>query len=121
MIHVGDVGTSLELQFMDYEDVDGAKTEIGPLDLAADPPSEIYFYFQKPDGSVVSKTFGASEVELLQADGDTAPGESGWAKYETEDSFIDQAGTWKLQGYMELQSGKWNAKAVSFQVEKVLR
>lgn len=109
-IFVGDEKVRLELEFRDYEDMNGVSTDIGALDISA--ATEITFLTKKPNGtSGTSKTKGASEVAF------TNSGSDGKAYYDTEAGFLDQAGVWQLQGLVVLSSGaKHYSEIVSFKV-----
>lgn len=82
-IHVGDVGTHLVVVF-----TSGSLPE--PVDTAT--TKEIWL--EKPNGTTVSKT--AAFV---------TDGTDGQIEYITIAGDIDQAGTWKIQGYVEMAGG----------------
>jgi hypothetical protein len=62
--------------------------------------------FKKPDDSIVPQT------AVLTGDGS-----DGNMQYTSVDGDLDQDGEWKLQGYIELGSGKWNSSIRSFNVD----
>lgn len=112
-IYVGDKGIVLELEFRDYEEVDGDLVDIGPLDISA--ATEITFLCQKPDGTAAAdKTKTGGQVAF------TSDGTDGKARYATEDAFIDQAGTWKRQALVELSGNKHHSQVVMFKVNASL-
>lgn len=110
MIFVGDKGVRLELEFRDYEDVNGTPTDVAALDISA--AIDITFLTKKPDGAAgTAKTMSSGLVVL------TSGGVDGKAYYETEAGFLDLAGAWQLQGLVELSGGaKHYSEIVSFKV-----
>lgn len=113
-IYVGDEKVRLELEFRDYEDVNGTPTDVGALDVSA--ATEITFLTKKPSGAAgTPKTKTGGEVAL------TSGGVDGKAYYDTEAGFLDQAGSWQLQGLVLLTSGaKHYCEVVSFKVHEHL-
>lgn len=109
-IFVGDEKVKLELEFRDYEDVNGTPTDIGALDISA--ATEITFLTKKPNGaSGAAKTKGGDNILL------SSGGVDGKAYYDTEAGFLDQAGNWQLQGLVVLSSGaKHYSEVISFKV-----
>ena len=93
-LYVGDEDVAIELEFRDYSDIDGVATDQGALDISS--ASEIQFKFLKPDGSTTTKSKSAGEVTL------TTDGTDGKARYKTESSFLDQRGSWRVQGIVTI-------------------
>lgn len=93
-IHVADVGTIFVITF--YED-----------DVVLDISSalEKSVRFTKPD------------LTTLDVDLDfVTSGSDGQAYYATVDGDLDQSGTWKLQGIIELPNGLWHSNIARFKV-----
>lgn len=112
-IFVDDIGTIFQLEFRDYQRVDGVDTDVAALDISG--ASEITMLFKKPDGTVLTKTLGASEV--------TKPGggTDGIAQYVAVTGFLDLHGVWRLEGYVELSgTAKHYSAIVMFEVEEHL-
>lgn len=109
-IFVGDEKVRIELEFRDYEDVNGVATDIGPLNISA--ATEITFLSKKPNGtSGTVKTKSTGAVIL------TNGGIDGKAYYDTEAGFLDQAGKWQIQGRVEFSGGaKHYSGIVSYMV-----
>ena len=108
-VYMNDENVKLELEFRDYELVNGVMTDVGPLDISG--ATEITFKAHKPDGTpATEKTQGAAEVVL------STDGTDGKAYYLTDATFLDQAGYWKRQGKVELGGGVHHSKVVSFPV-----
>lgn len=108
-IFVGDKGTIFELEFRDFEEVDGKENDVGPLPIP--DVQEIIFYFKKPNNSVVVKKKSLGEVVL------STDGLDGKARYVGEAGFVDSAGTWERYGWVQLASGEeYSSKIVSFTV-----
>ena len=107
-IFTDDEGIALELEFRDYEEVDGVFTDLQALDISG--ATEITFTFVKPDGITVSKTLGAAEVSF------TTDGTDGKARYVTEANFLDVAGKWKYNGFVEFALSKHSSLIVTFDV-----
>lgn len=110
-IYMGDKGVKIELEFRDYEEVNGKPTDIGALDIRS--ATEITFLTRKPDGtSGTAKTKGDSNISF------TTDGQDGKAYYLIEEGFLDQAGTWRLQGLVALLTGaRHYSEIVSFKVQ----
>ena len=109
VIFVGDELVMLELEFRDYEYVDGVPTDVGPLDISG--ATEITFKADRPDGTpAAEKTLGAAEVVL------STDGTDGKAYYLTDATFLNQAGSWQRQGKVDLGGGIHHSKIVSFPV-----
>ena len=97
-IHVGDIGTTLQLTFKD----DGSVVDISSA-------SNIYIILQGPDDNASQKT--ASLVN---------DGTDGKAKYVTVSGDIDTAGTWKIQGKVIFASTTYHSDVHNFTVYKNL-
>ena len=98
-IHVGDIGTSFELQLKDGATI---------IDVSGATSAVIVFY--KPNKSVVAKN--ASLV---------TDGTDGKIAYVTQSGDLDTSGTWKLQAEITLPSGSWHSDIHSFTVAANLR
>lgn len=94
-IHVGDVGTEFIATIRD---------ELGGL---VDPSlaSTRQMRFKKPDGTIVTKP------AALVTDGS-----DGKMKYISVTNDLDTAGSWQVQGYVEIGSGKWSSDVHRFRV-----
>lgn len=114
-IFVGDRKVAIELEFRDYDDTNGTPTDVGPINLTL--TEEVTFIFQKPDGSMATSK-KKSEDKVVY----TTNGTDGKALYETEVDFIDMAGTWRVQGLVDLASdgGSFHSEIVTFEVEAPL-
>ncbi len=93
-VRVGDTGTRFELTVVEN-------------DVAVDISSATMktIKFQKPDNSVVSKTADF-----------TTDGSDGKIDYVSITNDIDVRGEWKIQGYIEMPSGKFHTSMGSFGV-----
>ncbi len=112
-LFVGDQNKRLELEFQDYEIVNGELTLIGPLDISG--ASEITFLFKKPDDTPgTSKTKTGGTVVF------TNTGTDGKAYYDTEDGFLDMAGTWQRQGTVVIGGKTHHSAIVNFLVSTPL-
>jgi hypothetical protein len=97
-IHVGDIGTVFEANFVD-EDGDA-------VSLATATVKQLIF--RKPGGSTVvqegTTTATVGQLEYAAVEGD-----------------LDQAGQWRVQGYAEFASGeKYHADITIFDVQRNL-
>ena len=99
-IHALDIGTIFEETLTDEN---GAAVDISSAATVKN------FFFQKPDASVVTKTASFSGT-----------GVDGKMRYTTVANDLDQAGSWKVQGYVELSSGKWRSSIKTFLVHSNL-
>jgi len=98
-IHVGDIGTVLEITLTDET---GAALDVSAATM-------LQIELQKPDKTNVTKT------AVLSTD-DT----DGKIRYVSVDGDFDQPKSWKLQGRVTLPSGTWRSQIGSFIVEKNL-
>jgi hypothetical protein len=96
-LQVDDQGTIIRTTLRNQDD--------DPINLTGH--TSLVFRFQKPDSSVVEK------VALVQ--GDDA---DGTVYYVTEEAFLDQAGTWLFQVFVETPAGAWHSDTSSFQVKE---
>jgi hypothetical protein len=92
--HVGDVGTIFEGTFYDGGVI---------VDISAATTKEILF--RKPDGTVVTKT-GTFSTD----------GTDGKLRYTTIAGDLDQAGDWRVQGYIVTPTGSWKSSVETFTV-----
>lgn len=94
-----------------YDDDEGTTFEITvtedgvALDVSTSSVKQIRF--RMPDNSVLTKT------ALFKTDGT-----DGIIKYTTVAGDIDQVGTWGIQAYVEIGSGKWSSQIERFEVLK---
>lgn len=95
-IHVGDIGTVFQATIQD--DCSGAIVDISGA-------IAMNLVFQKPDGTVVSQT----AVHLTD-------GTDGIMQYVTVLDDLDQAGSWKIQGFVQLPTGSWSTDIHKFKV-----
>lgn len=92
-LHVNDIGRIIEVAIIDRADA-------SEIDLAG--TDTVTLKFVKPNGTIVTKT--AAIVD-------------GKAQYETAASFLDAAGIWKVQPYVqELDGDTWHGDIVEFSV-----
>ena len=110
-IFTGDVGVKLELEFRDYEIVNGVPADVGPLNITG--ATEITFTFSKPDDWTETKLLSTTKVVI-------SDGPNGKAHYLTEASFLDLSGSWQRSGKVELPGGTFSSEIVSFTVKKPL-
>jgi hypothetical protein len=103
-IHQYDIGTIFELTMMDDEAV---------LDISGQLLMEIHF--AKPDGTVLVKIASFTNTTGTQ------DGVDGKMEYTTVTGDLDQTGTWKIQGIVQLPTGKWSSDISSFKVYKNLQ
>lgn len=61
--------------------------------------------FLKPDSGLVTKSASF-----------TTDGIDGRIEYAVESGFLDELGTWKIQGYVEITSGKFSSSIGEFTV-----
>lgn len=95
-IHVGDVGTVFTATIKDQ---DSALVPLGSATVKT-------MTFRKPDGSVIVKT------GVINGDGS-----DGTLSYATTASTeLSQPGSWQVQSYIELPSGKWHTDTFRFTV-----
>lgn len=95
-IHVNNIGTSFRAT---AQDQDG---NIVPVTTG----DELLILFQKPDGSALVRS--AAVVSGL--------GPSGQFEYISVSGDLDQAGSWKLQGFVSQSGGQWYTDEVKFKV-----
>ena len=83
-VHVGDVGTELVCEIVEYDETTGA-------DVAVDVSgaTELTIYLTKPNGTVLTKTAS------LDTDG-----LDGKIVYATISGDLSVAGTWRIQAYV---------------------
>lgn len=93
-IHINDIGTELIVTIKD----DGAVVDISGA-------STMTIVIKKPDGESLTKTAS------LYTDGT-----DGKMEYITQSGDIDQAGLYKIQGIVVLDSGTFHTSISSFQV-----
>jgi hypothetical protein len=105
-IHVGDVGTALELTISQVRIVDDVEVK-EPLDVSL--ATAMYVLLESPTGIVkrLTATFVTNGVD-------------GIIEAVTEDGTIDEAGTWKMQGYIEFGVSKFHADKRNFSVVQPL-
>lgn len=96
IIHVGDVGTIFEVTVVENDEV----TPV-PIGLA----TVMKIYFKDPEGTKTSHT------AVLVTDGS-----DGKMKYVGIAGDIDLAGTWQMQGYVEIPAGKFYSVKTRFTV-----
>jgi hypothetical protein len=97
-IHVGDIGTVFQVTFYD---------DSTTVDLSS--KTTLQFVFEKPSGATMTKN--ATFVN---------DGRDGLASYTTVDGDLDEAGKWRLQGYVVLTGGSWKTSVVTFRVHENL-
>lgn len=99
-IHIGDIGTIFEVTLMD-------DTVIVDISSA----SSMVIVFEKPDKTIVNNT------AIFSGDGT-----DGKMQYIiATDTELDQKGNWKIQGIVELPTGKWSSDIAKFKVYENLQ
>jgi hypothetical protein len=99
-IHVGDIGTLFVVYIVeDDPDSDGFL----PVNVATATTKEIHYW--KPSGATLSKA-----ASLL------TDGSEGGLTYTSVDGDIDEAGVWKIQGFVEFVNGEWHSEVQEFRV-----
>jgi glycerol-3-phosphate dehydrogenase len=99
-IHIGDIGTIFEVTLLD-------DTAIVDISNATD----LVIVFQKPDKTIINNT------AVLSSDGT-----DGKMQYVVAlDTELDQKGNWKIQGIVELPTGKWSSDIDKFKVYENLQ
>lgn len=93
--HVGDLGTALTATLVDED------TEVVPLQSA----SVKQYTIKKPSGAEI----------IVDCDFVT-DGSDGQIQYVTVASTFDEAGYYKLQGYLEMGTSKWRTNTITFRV-----
>ncbi len=93
-VHVSDVGTVIELTFKDAASV---------VDISGATTKEVWL--SDPSGNTAKKagTF-------------VTDGTDGKLKYTTVALDIDEAGTWKVQGYIVSAGGTWHSDVKDLEV-----
>jgi len=97
----GDIGTRIELQIVELDDSEVEQ----PVDLTGLLSQR--FYFQRPGGQMFDV-----EPSLTSPSAPT----DGLLYYATESGDLTPAGTWQLQGKVQLADGTWRTRVVSFEV-----
>jgi len=95
-IHMGDVGTVVELTVKD----NGTVVDISTA-------TALTIKFKKPSGTTVTQT------AVFSTDGT-----DGKLKYTFQSGDLDETGTWEFQGNITSPSGSWNTEVSSFSVAK---
>lgn len=93
-IHLNDIGTSFRANLNDC----GVATDLNGYTV-------LNMIFSKPDQTTVTKPATIVGVP-----------DSGIIEYVTVDGDLDQIGSWKVQGYIELPTGKWHTDIEKFKV-----
>lgn len=96
-VHVGDIGTILELTIKDQDGV--------IVDLSAITLMELDVI--DPDGNRDTKT------PIFKTDGT-----DGILQYTTVADDIDEVGEWRLQAFVRFAAGEWSTTQATFTVEK---
>lgn len=97
-IHIGDIGTAIRCTIKDdtsIVDVSGA--------------SVLQLIFRKPDGTITTK-----DASFY------TNGSDGIIQFITTSSFLDQVGTWKVEGYVVINDGHWKSDIKRFKCHRVL-
>lgn len=99
-IYVGDIGTQFRFTI---------KEESVAVDLQDLSPTTKTLKFKKPDGTTVEKT--ASFY---------TDGSDGIITYTSESGFLDIAGTWRVQGFLDFGATEFNTDIQKFKVHRNL-
>lgn len=97
-VFIGDIGTVFRVTLVD-----------GDVVVNVNDASVRLIRFFRPDSGI-----------LVQPAVFTTDGVDGQIEYVAEEDFLSEAGTWKLQGYVETPTGKWSSSIDTFVVNKVL-
>lgn len=100
-IHVGDIGTILQVTILDNEEIVNVQTSGSCV-------HEIWL--RKPDGTSIVRT-----AEFY------TDGTDGIIEYVADDDIFDQAGIWAITARIILDSGTWTASANSFVVKSAFQ
>lgn len=93
-MHINDIGTVIEMTI--YDDGEGVDLSTATLKQ---------FIFKKPDGTTVTKTAAFS-----------TNGADGKLRYVTVPNDLNVDGSWSLQVYVEMPTGKWRSDVGVFSV-----
>lgn len=93
--HVADVGVALRATIKDEE------TDVVPLQSA----SVKQYTIRKPSGAEITV-----DCDFV------TDGSDGLIQYVTVASTFDEAGYYKLQGYLEMGTSKWHTNTITFRV-----
>ena len=99
-VHVGDIGTALEVLVREY---DFTTETYSVVDISTATTMQIKL--QKPNGTVVTKT-GVFSTD----------GTDGKMRYVTISGDLDEAGFWRIQGYVETASWQGYTSLGEFEV-----
>lgn len=94
-VHDGDIGTVFRLTIVD--------ADLSAIDVSSATVKKIYF--QDSSGNVTSK-----DAEFY------TDGSDGIIQYTAVSGDIDEAGTWRIQGYVEMPDGKFFTAQTTFVV-----
>lgn len=111
-MHVGDFGVPFVFEVLDtpagYDPCTDDPCSLGPVNIAAFVSATVWL--TKPDGTVVAKTSGAGDVVL------TTAGTDGKYQYVIEPGILDQSGTYRIQGRIEMPTFGRSSGEVCFKV-----
>lgn len=100
-VHIGDEGTIFRITLVDKDGL--------PIPVHTSTLKQIRFQKPEPDLTVLIKT-----AEFY------TDGTDGVIQYTTVTGDIDYKGQWRIQGYVELPSGKYSSKIGEFPVLEIL-
>lgn len=98
-MHVGDIGVAFRVTVKNQDD------EVVDLSSA----SSLQINFKQPDGTLLEKT------ATLYTDGT-----DGIMQYVSVSGFLNQAGKWQIQGFVEVSGGSWYTDITTFNVSSNL-
>jgi hypothetical protein len=99
-IHLNDIGTVPRLTVY---------RENGDLETSLGSATKLRIKLQDPGGTSVTK------IAVLSTDGS-----DGKMQYTTVLNDVDDVGSWKIQGYIEMGGGKWHTSKRDFEVLGIL-
>ena len=128
-IHVGDIDTALVLRLFDLSD--GVYNPLidpcpPPLDVSgAGGPGELVMRFEKPgdnpgDDPIVSDEVATFLTVPSGLPGAVGDGTDGYIEFRTPLGFLDRAGRWRREGFVQLSPGTWASEIIEFEVHETL-
>ena len=97
-LRVGDIGTAIKCTIKD----DTTSVNLVGCEVAQ-------LIFTKPDGTSVTR-----DASFF------TDGSDGVIQFVTTSGFLDQVGTWQIEGYIEMGGGKWKSDIKKTKVHRVL-
>jgi len=98
-IHLNDIGTEFRVEVQDCNE--------NALNISTATTKQLIF--KKPDGVTLTK-----DADFVTT------GSDGLIKYVSASGDLDALGTWKIQSYIDMPSGKWRSEFKTFKVHRNL-